>query len=64
MPKIVAATATVSDPERQIESLYQKRLIQFPYPGPRLYESFYAAPEMSESTLSEFNDVDVEEVAH
>src|SRR5690606_3714739 len=44
IPKIVAATATVSDPERQIENLYQRNLVQFPYPGPSLYESFYAAP--------------------
>ena len=45
MPKVVVASATVSEPERQIEYLYQQNLIQFPYPGPDLYWSFYAAPK-------------------
>jgi hypothetical protein len=45
MPKVVVASATVSEPERQIEYLYQQDLIQFPYPGPDLYWSFYAAPK-------------------
>lgn len=43
-PKVIAASATVSNPERQIENLYQRDLIQFPYPGPNLYSSFYAGP--------------------
>lgn len=44
--KVVAASATVSDPERQLEHLYQRHspAIQFPHPGPDLYHSFYAAP--------------------
>ncbi|MFT4508565.1 helicase-related protein [Caballeronia sp. 15711] len=44
--KIVAASATVSDPDRQLEHLYQRPVpvMQFPYPGEDLYESFYAAP--------------------
>ncbi len=63
MPKIVAATATVSDPERQVENLYQRQLIQFPYPGPRLYESFYAMPELPELGNQEPSD-DVEDIAH
>lgn len=45
MPKVVVASATVSEPERQIEYLYQQNLIQFPFPGPDLYWSFYAAPK-------------------
>lgn len=45
MPKVVVASATVSEPEKQIEYLYQQDLIQFPYPGPDLYWSFYAAPK-------------------
>jgi hypothetical protein len=44
--KVVAASATVARPERQLEHLYQRRTpaIQFPYPGPDLYRSFYAEP--------------------
>jgi len=44
--KVVAASATVSDPERQLEHLYQRHspAIQFPHPGPDLYHSFYAEP--------------------
>jgi hypothetical protein len=44
--KVIAASATVSDPERQLEHLYQRSIpaTQFPEPGPSLYESFYATP--------------------
>lgn len=44
--KVIAASATVSEPERQLEHLYQRKspAIQFPYPGPELYRSFYAQP--------------------
>lgn len=44
--KVIAASATVSDPERQLEHLYQRTIpaTQFPEPGPSLYESFYAKP--------------------
>ncbi|MGM8225055.1 DEAD/DEAH box helicase [Cellvibrio sp. ARAG 10.3] len=44
--KIIAASATVSDPERQLEHLYQRSIpaTQFPEPGPSLYKSFYAEP--------------------
>lgn len=44
MPKIIAATATISTPERQLETLYQRIPLRFPYPGPDLYHSFFAAP--------------------
>jgi hypothetical protein len=44
--KVIAASATVTDPERQMRSIYQRaNTIQFPYPGPDLYSSFYAAPK-------------------
>ncbi|MBZ0132421.1 MAG: hypothetical protein K8F53_07405 [Rhodocyclaceae bacterium] len=45
--KVIAASATVSEPERQLEHLYQRRMpaIQFPHPGPDVYTSFYAAPQ-------------------
>jgi hypothetical protein len=47
--KVIAASATVSDPERQLEHLYQRAIpaTQFPEPGPSLYESFYAKPAES-----------------
>lgn len=44
MPKIIAATATISAPERQLETLYQRVPLRFPYPGPDLYHSFFAEP--------------------
>lgn len=45
--KVIAASATVSEPQRQLEHLYQRPVpaMQFPFPGQSLYESFYAAPE-------------------
>ncbi|HCF6874132.1 TPA: hypothetical protein NII69_000431 [Pseudomonas aeruginosa] len=48
--KVIAASATVSDPERQLEHLYQRSIpaTQFPEPGPSLYESFYAKPAQAE----------------
>lgn len=43
--KIIAASATVSEPERQMHNLYQRgNTVQFPYPGPTIYDSFYATP--------------------
>jgi hypothetical protein len=62
LPKVIAASATVSEPERQMESLYQKRLKQFPYPGPTLYHSFYSEPEYPEGT-GEVTQEDVERYA-
>jgi len=43
--KVIAASATVSDPRRQMENIYQRDTVQFPHPGPELYHSFYAAPK-------------------
>jgi len=51
MPKVVAATATISTPGKQIEALYQRRHLQFPYPGTSLYESFYAHPAKASNHL-------------
>ena len=43
--KVIAASATVSEPQRQMRNLYQRgHTVQFPYSGPDLYQSFYAAP--------------------
>jgi hypothetical protein len=44
MPKVIAATATISNPERQLEVLYQRRPLRFPYPGSDIYHSFFACP--------------------
>lgn len=42
--KVIAASATVSEPWRQMRNLYQRDTVQFPHPGPSLYDSFYASP--------------------
>lgn len=44
LAKVIAATATISDPDRQLRVLYQREPLRFPCPGPNLYESFYSAP--------------------
>lgn len=49
MPHVVGATATAADIERQIANLYMLKVVQFPHPGPKLYESFYVR-------LMEFDD--------
>lgn len=46
MAKVIAATATISDPDRQLRVLYQREPLRFPCPGPNLYESFYAMPRV------------------
>lgn len=44
--KVIAASATVSEPHRQMRNLYQRpTTVQFPHPGPDLYRSFYAMPK-------------------
>ncbi len=45
--KVIAASATVADPERQLQHLYQRHIpaTQFPHPGPDIYSSFYAGPQ-------------------
>ena len=45
--KVVAASATVREPQRQMRNLYQRdSTIQFPHPGPDMYRSFYAEPKL------------------
>lgn len=46
LPKVIAATATVSVPQQQFGSLYQRRHMHFPYPGTSIYRSFYAVPAL------------------
>lgn len=44
MPKVIAATATISNPDRQLEVLYQRRALRFPCPGSDIYHSFFSTP--------------------
>ena len=37
--KVIAATATISDPDRQLRVLYQRDALRFPCPGPRFGKS-------------------------
>src|SRR5437870_13208334 len=46
LAKVIAATATISDPDRQLRVLYQRELLRFPWPGPGIYECFYAMPRV------------------
>lgn len=48
--KVIAASATVADPQRQLEHLYQRHIpaTQFPFPGPDIYHSFYAGPDAAD----------------
>ena len=52
--KVIAASATVSEPQRQMRNLYQRlETVQFPYPGPDLYSSFYAAPKPPDESTND-----------
>jgi len=53
LPKVIAATATVSDPVKQVEALYQREVERFPQPGPALYRSFYAGPRQFDGAARE-----------
>lgn len=53
LPKIIAATATISDPERQLNTLYQRKPLRYPYPGPDIYRSFFSEPEAAPDVNSE-----------
>lgn len=48
--KVIAASATVNEPQRHMRNLYQRGTVQFPYPGPHLYRSFYAEPQQPDDT--------------
>jgi hypothetical protein len=52
--KVIAASATVTEPQRQMRNLYQREhTVQFPYPGPDLYSSFYAAPQQPDGSAED-----------
>jgi hypothetical protein len=60
--KVIAASATVSEPERQLEHLYQRAIpaVQFPHPGPTLYDSFYAEPQLAdEASRQKWPDIEL-----
>ncbi|WP_379066204.1 DEAD/DEAH box helicase family protein [Mesorhizobium sp. UC74_2] len=42
LPHVIGATATVSDAAKHARALYQRRVCQFPHPGPSLYSTFYS----------------------
>lgn len=64
--KVIAATATVSDPERHMEHLYQRKIptVQFPHPGPDIYRSFYAQPKVRDNPPSNLKPDQEEHTAH
>ena len=47
LPKVIAATATVSVPQQQFGALYQRKHMRFPYPGTSIYRSFYTVPAIA-----------------
>lgn len=51
--KVIAASATVNEPERHMRNLYQRCVVQFPFPGPHLYRSFYAEPQPPDGTAAD-----------
>jgi hypothetical protein len=41
LPHVVGATATAADAAKHTRALYQRRVVQFPHPGPSLHSGFY-----------------------
>lgn len=41
LPHVIGATATAADAAKHVGALYQKRVVQFPHPGPSLHDGFY-----------------------
>ncbi len=41
LPHVIGATATAADAAKHVSALYQKRVVQFPHPGPSLHGGFY-----------------------
>ncbi len=60
--KVIAASATVTEPHRQMRNLYQRSsTVQFPHPGPDLYRSFYASPKQPDSNPEDAERVKIPE---
>ncbi|QEM82692.1 DEAD/DEAH box helicase family protein [Halomonas binhaiensis] len=64
--KVIAATATVSDPERHMEHLYQRKIptVQFPHPGPDIYRSFYTQPKVRDTPPADLKPDQEEHASH
>lgn len=41
LPHVIGATATAADAAKHTRALYQRRVVQFPHPGPSLHSGFY-----------------------
>jgi hypothetical protein len=41
LPHVIGATATAADAAKHTRALYQRRVVQFPHPGPALHGGFY-----------------------
>jgi hypothetical protein len=41
LPHVVGATATAADAAKHVGALYQRKVVQFPHPGPSLHDGFY-----------------------
>jgi hypothetical protein len=41
LPHVIGATATAADIAKHARALYQRKVVQFPHPGPALHEGFY-----------------------
>jgi hypothetical protein len=41
LPHVIGATATAADVAKHTRALYQRKVVQFPHPGPALHEGFY-----------------------
>jgi hypothetical protein len=56
MPHVIGATATAADADRQMQHLYQRKAVQFPHPGPKLYSSFYTELEVFDGEAGQFRN--------
>lgn len=60
IPSVIAATATISSPEKQLIPLYGRNGVSnticlFPSPGYKLYENFYSRPKRKSNTINKIN---------
>jgi len=41
LPHVIGATATAADAAKHVRAIYTRNVVQFPHPGPGLYDGFY-----------------------